>query len=59
MIMGQLFSQEKKESNEFFKVPSHLQRYFDLKKKEEDMGKDIAKRIIKKISEQPKRTENY
>lgn len=59
MIISQVFSQEKKESNNFFKVPSHLQRYFDLKKKEEDMGKDIAKRIIKKISEQTEKPKNY
>jgi hypothetical protein len=49
---SQLFSVDNRnDKTDFFKIPTNIQNYFDLKNKEEDLDKEIAKRIIEKVSE--------
>ena len=49
MTISQLFSENKKVNKEFFKISPKVQQYFDLKKQEENLGDEMADRIVDKI----------
>lgn len=50
MVINELFSTENKKDKEFFKVPYNVQQYFDLKKRDENLGNTMVDNIIKHLS---------